>query len=237
MDGHLYLEKRDIRQINYLININQKELCVLTVKTYYVSRSGGARLSNNFLVKEFQSHDGSDKVLIDTDLVLILQNIRNHFGEPVTINSAYRTPAYNASIGGSSASYHVKGQAADIKVKNVNPVIVAMYAQKLNVGGIGLYAYTVGGFVHIDTRPIQYRWLTLNRNEPYQPISKILPTIKENGSLNITYSVKLAQRKLGITQSGHFGGITRNAVEQFQAYSKIKVDGIIGTNTWTKLFS
>ena len=40
-----------------------------------------------------------------TELVETLQQIRDHFGKPVLISSAYRTPAYNISIGGSSVSY------------------------------------------------------------------------------------------------------------------------------------
>lgn len=40
----------------------------MTVKTYYLSKSANAKLSNNFTVKEFSSRDGSDKVLIDNEL-------------------------------------------------------------------------------------------------------------------------------------------------------------------------
>lgn len=210
----------------------------MTVKTYYVSKSGDVKLSTNFKVKEFQCHDKTDKVLIDTDLVNVLQSIRNHFKKPVIITSAYRTAAYNSSIGGSSGSLHVKGQAADIQINGISPVLVGMYADSLGVGGIGLYAYgTFTGFNHIDTRSIKYRWLTITRNGSYQAISKIMPIIKQGGTNNTTNSVKLVQRRLGISESGTFGGITTNAVKQFQKYVGINVDGIVGKDTWTKLFS
>lgn len=208
----------------------------MTVKTYSLKKSGDEKLSNNFRVKEFASHDGADAVLIDDDLVYILQRIRDHFRRPVTISSGYRTPAYNSSIGGSGSSNHTKGKAADIQVKGVSPVLVGMFAESLNAGGIGLYAYIDGGFVHIDTRTTKYRWLTIIRGGENQQISKILPTLKIGGQYNTFNSVKLLQRKLGVSQSGTFGTATQVAVKNFQSFNGLTVDGIVGKNTWTKLF-
>lgn len=176
-------------------------------------------------------------MVVKTYLVNLLQAIRNHFNKPVTITSAYRTATYNASIGSSKGSLHVKGQAADIQIKGVSPVIVGMYADSLGAGGVGLYAYgTYTGFNHIDTRSIKYRWLTINRNSSYQAISKILPTIKQGGINNTTNSVKLLQRRLNVSQSGTFGEITTNAVKKYQKNNGLSVDGIVGKNTWAKLF-
>lgn len=127
----------------------------MAVKTYSVKKDGNKKLSTNFKVKEFACKDGSDKILIDTELVELLQNIRNHFGKPITINSGYRTPAHNKKVGGSNNSYHTKGQACDIVVKGVHPIIVSMYAEKLNAGGIGVYKT----FTHVDTRDKNYRWI------------------------------------------------------------------------------
>lgn len=166
-----------------------------------------------------------------------MQQIRNHFGRPVIITSAYRTASYNASIGGASSSNHVKGIAADIQVDGISPVLVGMYAETLGAGGIGLYSYnTYAGFNHIDTRSVKYRWLTITRNGSYQAISKILPTMKQGGIQNTTHGVILIQRRLGVSQSGTFGGITTDVVKQFQKYVGIEADGIVGKNTWTKMF-
>lgn len=207
----------------------------MAVKTYSVSKSGNDFLSKNFKVKEFKCHDNTDKVLIDTALVEVLQEIRTYFGRPVTIASAYRTASYNASIGGSKSSYHVKGQAADIQINNVSPVIVGMYAQSINVGGIGVYAYIDNGFVHIDTRVVRYRWLTISRGYSYQSISKVMPTIAQ-GRDNVYNAVVLLQRKLGVSQSGTFGDVTTNAVKNYQYKYGLKVDGIVGEKTWKALF-
>lgn len=166
----------------------------------------------------------------------MLQKIRDHFGRAVSISSAYRTAGYNASIGGSKSSYHVKGQAADITVKGVNPVIVGMYANSI-AGGLGVYAYATGGFCHIDTRAVKYRWLAIVRGGDNQQISSIMPVIKQGGTKNTTNAVMLLQRKLGVSQSGTFGDFTTAAVKNYQSKQGLKVDGIVGFNTWNKLFS
>lgn len=46
--------------------------------------------------------------------VNILQPARNQLGLPIAVNSAYRNPQYNASIGGAATSQHMYGQAVDI---------------------------------------------------------------------------------------------------------------------------
>lgn len=126
------------------------------IKTYSRKHDSEVRLSENFVVLEFACKDGSEKILIDTDLVDVLQSIRNHFKKPVSITSAYRTADYNKKVGGVLSSQHVKGTAADICIKDVEPKDIANYAEILlgNKGGIGLYS----NFVHIDTRTKRARW-------------------------------------------------------------------------------
>ena len=127
-----------------------------TVKTYSVKKDGNTYLSDNFKVKEFACNDGSDAVLISDDLVDLLQKIRDHFGVAVTINSGYRTSTYNKKVGGATNSQHVKGTAADIVAKGVDPLTVAKYAEYLmpNSGGIGVYQT----FTHVDVRTSRSRW-------------------------------------------------------------------------------
>ena len=128
----------------------------MTVKVYSKAKEGNKSLSANFRVREFACQDGSDPVFIAPDLVDVLQKIRTHFGKPVTITSAYRTPPHNKSVGGAAYSQHLYGKAADIKVVGVTPKKVAAYAETLmpNKGGIGIYAT----FTHIDVRAEKSRW-------------------------------------------------------------------------------
>lgn len=124
--------------------------------SYSLRKDGETYLSPDFQVKEFACRDGSDKIMISLRLVHILQCIRDHFGKPVTVNSAYRTEAYNAKVGGAKASQHLRGTAADIAIKGVAPSAVAAYAETLlpNTGGIGRYQT----FTHVDVREGKARW-------------------------------------------------------------------------------
>lgn len=127
----------------------------MTIQTYSLKKDGDKKLSANFKVKEFACKDGADKILIDTELVSMLQKIRDNFKKPVKITSAYRTDSHNKKVGGATNSYHKKGMASDIQISGIHPVLVAMYAEKINAGGIGVYS----NFVHVDTRDNQSRWV------------------------------------------------------------------------------
>lgn len=131
------------------------------VATYSLSRDGAKKLSANFSVREFRCKDGSDKILICQETVNILQAVRNYFGKPITINSAYRTPAHNKRVGGASSSQHVKGTACDIVVQGVPSWAVAAYLEaNYPRHGIGLYA----NFVHIDSRGYGVYWKNKGNN-------------------------------------------------------------------------
>jgi peptidoglycan hydrolase-like protein with peptidoglycan-binding domain len=49
-------------------------------------------------------------------------------------------------------------------------------------------------------------------------------------------AVKLVQAALKITVDGKFGSQTKAAVEAFQKQNGLKADGVVGANTWSKLF-
>lgn len=125
------------------------------IEKYYMS-NGDVQLSPNFWLSEFQSKDGADMILLDSDLVNILQNIRDHFGSPMILSSAYRSPEHNANVGGEWNSRHTKGEAADIWIDGVDPLDVAKYAESIGVMGIGWYPND--GFTHIDTRENKSYW-------------------------------------------------------------------------------
>ena len=44
-----------------------------------------------------------------------LQCVRNIYGKPIIVNSAFRSEAVNEKAGGAKGSYHLKGLAADIR--------------------------------------------------------------------------------------------------------------------------
>lgn len=131
------------------------------VKTY--QENARVQLSKNFNSYEFRCGLGRScscsTILIDDKLVEYLQKIRDHFGKPVNITSAYRCPSYNQSIGGATGSYHSQGRAVDFTVKDTSPVEVAKFCESIGIKGIGLYNTASDGyFVHIDTREVKYFW-------------------------------------------------------------------------------
>lgn len=131
----------------------------MEIKTY--KRGSTAKLSENFRVSEFlcKGRGCCTEGKIDAELVTILQKIRDHFGKPVYISSAYRCQTWNKEVGGVPSSYHTYGQAADIKVEDTAPAEVAKYAESIGVKGIGLYETDADGhFVHVDTRTKKSYW-------------------------------------------------------------------------------
>ena len=49
----------------------------------------------------------------------VLEPLREQVREPVIISSGYRCPALNKAVGGSDTSQHMKGEACDIYVEDV----------------------------------------------------------------------------------------------------------------------
>ena len=129
---------------------------MVEINAYSKAKDGGKKLSTNFAVKEFACKDGSDAVLVAPRLVMVLQSLRSHFCAAVTINSGYRTPQYNARVGGVTDSQHCYGTAADIVVRGKTPAQVAAYARQLmpDWGGVGVY----DSFCHIDVREAKADW-------------------------------------------------------------------------------
>ena len=94
------------------------------------------------------------QILIDN----VLQPIRDKLGKSIKINSGYRSPAVNASVGGSITSDHCKGQAADIEVAGMaNGDLAKWIVENFKFTQIILEFYTQGipdsGWVHVSYNP------------------------------------------------------------------------------------
>ncbi|SMC39518.1 YcbK family protein [Papillibacter cinnamivorans] len=135
----------------------------MAVKTYSLAKDGNKKLSEHFRVKEFACRDGSDIVLIDTKLIDILEKIRVYYGLPVKITSGYRTVSYNKSVGGASASYHIKGMAADIVVTGKTPRDMCLRGINLGIKGVGIYTWGI----HVDTRTVPKLWYQVKSGASY----------------------------------------------------------------------
>ena len=122
------------------------------------------QLTTNFSLEEFNCKDGT-KVPnnLNHNVLLLAENLqvlRDYLGEPIHINSGYRSPAYNAKVKGKPASKHMLAQAADITCKSKSPKQLAAIIEKLikekkmKQGGLGIYP----GFTHYDVRGTKARW-------------------------------------------------------------------------------
>lgn len=119
------------------------------------------KIAKNFQYKEFDCHGSGccSTTIIDEKLVEYVQQIRDHFGKPVTITSPYRCEVHNKRVGGATKSYHMQGRAADIVVQGISSREVAKYAESIGILGIGLYETSKDGyFTHIDTRTTKSFW-------------------------------------------------------------------------------
>lgn len=122
-------------------------------------------MTKNFTLSEFNCKSGAPMPLeVRANIQRLannLQVLRDWLGQPITINSGYRSPEYNKTIkGAASKSKHMEGIAADIVVKGRTPKQVYDEIERLiSLGKMeqgGLKAYS--SWVHYDCRLIKARW-------------------------------------------------------------------------------
>lgn len=117
---------------------------------------------------------------LDTDAMDKLQKLRTRLGKPMLITSAYRSPAHNDAVGGAKGSYHLKGQAFDVRMENHDPHHFRKIAKDVGFTGFGYYIKN--GFMHIDTGPAREwgkMWPQTATGTPVEP-----PRVAEEPSAN-----------------------------------------------------
>lgn len=107
-------------------------------------------LSKDFSRHEFACKCGCGFDTVDAETLQVLQDLRDWFKKPITINSGCRCSDYNTKIGGSKRSQHMFGRAADISVYGIDPAHIYAYLDKKYEGKYGIGKYNT--FTHIDTR-------------------------------------------------------------------------------------
>lgn len=199
-------------------------------------------LSQNFNSQEFdcKGKNCCSATKIDSKLIDILQKIRNHFGKSVIINSGFRCEKHNKAVGGAKSSLHKSGMAADIVVKGVKPIDVAIYAEALGVKGIGLYSWGC----HIDTRSHKAFWVSdkqLPKATFIQPKIDLLSwqkaaildgfSFKKYGADGVWGSESEAVAKKAICKKQLIGYKNKNLTRLIQKALGITADGLFGKNT------
>ena len=97
------------------------------------------KLTENFSLNELTKSQTAERKGIDNTpstehqenlkslCEMILQPIRDHFGQVVSVSSGYRSPELCAAIGSSTQSQHAKGQASDFEIFGVSNKELADY--------------------------------------------------------------------------------------------------------------
>lgn len=136
----------------------------MSVKTYSLKKDGDRKLSEHFKVREFRCRDGSDEILIESELVTCLEKVHRHFGcSAINITSGYRTPSHDKRVGGSGKGSHTKGKAADFVAydkdgKKISSKEIALYLEDLGVKGIGYRCGKSDTATHTDINYRTVKW-------------------------------------------------------------------------------
>lgn len=120
-------------------------------------------LSTHFQSKEFNCPCSKcDKLVINTDLIDLLEKIRDIVQNPIKINSGYRCAnyqqelrdrGYETSLGTSS---HEMGNAADLAIIGYNGIQLEGIARNAGFKAVGVGK----DFIHVDLRADKdRRWL------------------------------------------------------------------------------
>jgi uncharacterized protein YcbK (DUF882 family) len=112
------------------------------------------KLDENFTLLEFaNTKDGFAVKMPDYTLVRKLQTLRSIVGS-INITSGYRTPTFNASVGGSPTSYHMQGLAVDCRFdfSGWNRVSLVKLFQSIGFTNVNFYLNKNGTLnrVHLD---------------------------------------------------------------------------------------
>ena len=112
--------------------------------------------------------------LISSDLLKAIHHLRKNLSQKnfnpdaFHIRSAHRPPHHNEAVGGASLSRHIKGEAVDIFIKDIDgsggytpedkKIVLDLLEHRIirSMGGIGRYPHS--RVVHFDVRGYRARW-------------------------------------------------------------------------------
>lgn len=176
-----YLSKTKYDKKKYKKLAKGSNLLIIKGKDIFKFVVGNFRIKD-FLPKDDYYYENIDALgagkeifwMVDKKLLLKLLALQNVLSENgynengFTIVNGFRHPAYNEKVGGASLSRHLKGQALDLRIGDINndgyanqidkTIVLDFLENKIikNEGGIGKYPGTMS--VHFDVRGYRARW-------------------------------------------------------------------------------
>ena len=130
------------------------------------------RIVKNFSLEEMSNNSASDEIKLVltpevTRQAMMMQELREWCGKPLTVNSWYRTLGFNKSVGGDQNSCHLDGIATDLALTLTDAQRVLFIAiwnlicvQYKVIGGISIYNWGL----HFDSNNTPTRYGTSNTN-------------------------------------------------------------------------
>lgn len=145
-------------------------LCELSFRNLHTGEkfNGAYRVGNKYLLgalsevntvlRDFRTGDVHPMDPQLMDIIYTMQKLANAQDRNVEIISGYRSPKTNAMLRGRSSgvakkSFHMKGQAIDLRIPGISTARLRDIAKSLKTGGVGYYASS--DFVHIDTGTVR----------------------------------------------------------------------------------
>lgn len=112
----------------------------------------------NHFMRDWRTDDAVKMDLRTVDIMAAAHSLMD-VSEPYMLLSGYRSPKTNAMLRSQSSgvarnSLHMKGQAADLRLKSRSVGQMAKAAEACASGGVGRYSRS--NFVHMDCGPVRH---------------------------------------------------------------------------------
>lgn len=112
----------------------------------------------NHFMRDWRTNDVKTMDARTVDIMAAAHSLMD-ITEPYMLLSGYRSPATNAMLRSRSSgvarnSLHMKGQAADLRLKSRSVGQMAKAAEACSAGGVGRYSGS--GFVHMDCGAVRH---------------------------------------------------------------------------------
>lgn len=131
------------------------------------SFSGVYRVGDKYLPEAFErmnyvlrDHRTDEVFPMDPRIIDIVKVLRDRTkkDDVIEVLSGYRSPKTNAMLRGASTgvarnSFHMYGQAMDIRLPGYSTRRLRDHAKKMRAGGVGFYAKS--NFIHVDTGKVR----------------------------------------------------------------------------------
>lgn len=135
--------------------------------------SGNSEVAPNFQLEELAQQWKGRYAVVQVHAVEQLQSIRDRLGV-IYVNSGYRSPDYNASVGGATFSRHMYGDAFDLDAGSASLSALESECRSHGAGWVGVYT----SHVHCDWRDDAQEPVFFGAGSPPPPQNRGEPTAR-----------------------------------------------------------